>query len=477
LAEKDDFTAGATSASSRMIHGGLRYMEQGEFRLVRESLRERNRLLQHAPGHVLPLPTTIPLFSRWSGILNAMEKFVRGNSQPSQRGTHLVKLGLSLYDAFSGRDRVLPRHRMASKREALAKRPLLNPAVVGTATYYDAWVAMPERLCLEYLADALSQHAGAVALNYCPAVGISSDGLVQLRKTSPGGGDFLVEPRVVINATGAWIDLTNASLGGKTHSVGGTKGSHLILDHPRLHQELAGEQIFYENEDGRICICFPLFDKVLVGSTDIRIDNPDEAVCTDEEVDYILASVKGVFPALELGREHVVSRYCGVRPLPASETGFTGRISRDHSCRKSPPSEAHPWPVFSLIGGKWTTFQAFAEQVADQVLREIESPRQGFPREQAPAFSPTPDFGNEADLREILTREAVVHLDDFLLRRTPLALCERLSSERFEFLANLAAGALGWDQQRLTQERDRTLEILFRRHGVTLSSSPSSPKS
>ncbi|MDE3084761.1 MAG: FAD-dependent oxidoreductase, partial [Verrucomicrobiota bacterium] len=167
LIDKADFAAGATSASSRMIHGGLRYLENGEFHLVREALRERNRLLKNAPHAVKPLPTTIPIFSRWSGFANAAKKFFAAHEKPSKRGAAPIKIGLTLYDLFSGRDRILPLHHFSSRAAALRKRPQLHPDIVCTATYYDAWVALPERLCLELIDDACALHPGAVAINYC----------------------------------------------------------------------------------------------------------------------------------------------------------------------------------------------------------------------------------------------------------------------------------------------------------------------
>jgi glycerol-3-phosphate dehydrogenase len=158
LVDKADYAAGATSASSRMIHGGLRYLENGEFRLVRESLHERNRLLKNAPHAVKPLPTTIPIFSRWSGFANATAKFFDRTSKPSKRGAALVKIGLTLYDLFTARDRVLPTHSYAGRAAALRTRPLLHPGIVCTATYYDAWIPLPEGLCLELIDDALAAH-------------------------------------------------------------------------------------------------------------------------------------------------------------------------------------------------------------------------------------------------------------------------------------------------------------------------------
>jgi glycerol-3-phosphate dehydrogenase len=467
LVDKADFAAGATSASSRMIHGGLRYLENGEFRLVRESLHERNRLLKNAPHAVKPLPTTIPIFSRWSGFANATAKFFDRTSKPSKRGAALVKIGLTLYDLFTARDRVLPTHTFASRTAALRTRPLLHSGIVCTATYYDAWIPLPERLCLELIDDALAAHPGAQALNYVAAIANAADGSVTLRDEITGE-HFPVTPRVVVNATGAWIDFANTALGASTRFIGGTKGSHLIVDHPELLAATAGQQLFYENEDGRICIFFPLHGKVLVGSTDIRIENPDDAVCDEREIDYMLQSVRTVFPVIKIGREHIVSRFCGVRPLPASEAGFTGRISRDHARRDLPPSPpGRPWPVYSLVGGKWTTFRAFAEQVADKIFADLGRTRRTATHDTPiGGREPEPAYHDPAELGHLVRTEAVVHLDDLLLRRTPLALFGQLTPNRFAAVADLVARELGWSPATLTHELTRTREVLAARHGV-----------
>ena len=477
LVDKADFAAGATSASSRMIHGGLRYLENGEFRLVRESIHERNSLLKNAPHAVKPLPTTIPIFSRWSGFANATAKFFDRTSKPSKRGAALVKIGLSHYDLFTARDRVLPTHSFAGRAAALRARPLLHPGIVCTATYYDAWIPLPERLCLELIDDALTAHPGAQALNYVAAIATSPDGAVTLRDEITGE-DFAVTPRVVVNATGAWIDFANTALGQPTRFIGGTKGSHLIVDHPELLAATAGHQLFYENEDGRICIFFPLHGKVLVGSTDIRIENPDDAVCDEREIDYMLQSVRTVFPAIKIGREHIVSRFCGVRPLPASEAGFTGRISRDHARRDLPPAPpARPWPVYSLVGGKWTTFRAFAEQVADKIFADLGRARRTTTHDTPiGGREPEPACHDPAALAHLVRTEAVVHLDDLLLRRTPLALFGQLTPDRFADVANLVARELGWSADTLTHEIARTRELLATRHGIQLSVPSLSPQ-
>lgn len=471
LVDKADFAAGATSASSRMIHGGLRYLENGEFRLVRESLRERDRLLRLAPHAVRPLPTTIPIFSRWSGFNNAIKRIFGLAAPPSARGSMLIKIGLSFYDILTARRRVLPTHNFTNRKDALRLRPQLHPGIVCTATYHDAQVSLPERLCLELIADACAAHPGARAINYCALIRRENSNVILQDTVSDQ--QYSLRPRVVVNATGGWIDFANSALGVKTRWIGGTKGSHLVLDHPELGAACRGEQLFYENPDGRVCIFFEVNGRVLVGSTDIRIDNPDEANCDECEIEYMLESVRTVFPRLHVGREHIISRFCGVRPLPASESGFTGQISRDHSCRVIPAEENLPWPVYAMVGGKWTTFRAFAEQVTDRILSDLGRARTGNSEDRPIPCDETPNSDDEETLRSILSNEAVVHLDDLLLRRTPMGLYHLWTEERFSAIAQLTATALSWDVDRLHKEKARARKILVERHGVQFNQSSS----
>src|SRR6266545_4654158 len=175
LVERGDFCSGASSASSHMAHGGIRYLENGEFRLVREAVRERNRLLQNAPHVVKPLPTTIPIFKRFSGILNAPLKFFRLLDKPSERGSLIIKLGLLMYDAYTGRQRTVPTHQILSRQESLAKWKQLNPAIVNTAVYYDGAILQPERLGVELVLDAEAETPEARALNYVSMISGSED--------------------------------------------------------------------------------------------------------------------------------------------------------------------------------------------------------------------------------------------------------------------------------------------------------------
>ncbi|KXK14417.1 MAG: FAD dependent oxidoreductase [Chloroflexi bacterium OLB14] len=187
---------------------------------------------------------------------------------------------------------------------------------------------------------------------------------------------YEVQPTLLINASGAWIDLSNYSLGLSTKFIGGTKGAHIVINHPELRDAIGENEFFFENKDGRIVLICPLFDRVLIGTSDIKIDNPDEATCTDEEVDYFIDLVKHVFPSIQVTHNHIVFRYTGVRPLENSTAKSTSQYSRDHSIQVLSGDWTNlQFPVYSLIGGKWTTFRAFSEEVTDKALNFLNIPR------------------------------------------------------------------------------------------------------
>jgi len=517
LVEKDDYCSGASAALSRMVHGGLRYLENGEFSLVRESLVERDRLLRNAPHYVAPLPTMVPIFEIFSGLANGIVRFLGLTRRPSRRGAVAIKAGLGIYDFLARRRALMPRHKFRRRKATLAKWPALNPAIRSSATYYDAWVSHPERIGIELLRDGLSAGPNAGALNYA-VIEQAGAGEFLLRdcisgETSP------MQPRLVINATGGWIDLANGALfpadARPAPLMGGTKGSHLIIDNPALRDMLDGHMIYYENEDGRICILFPYLGKVLVGSTDIRVDDPDAVRCEADERDYILQSLAFVLPSVRIRPEEVVFQFAGVRPLPASKDSFTGRIPRDHFCTVLEGRDGGP-PVLCMIGGKWTTFRSFGELAADLALerlgrsrrvgtadralgggRAFPSDRSGWIRELAVPMGLSLDrattlferYGTDAEhvvrftaagpdhllphagysareLLHLIRTEAVEHLDDLLLRRTTLAITGELSLEMAEAALDLLAAEKGWTAQRKAEERSRFLTLMRERHGV-----------
>ena len=515
LVEKSDFCSGTSAASTRVIHGGLRYLENTELRLVRESLRERNRLLRNAPHYVKPLPTTIPIFSWTSGILPAIRNLLGWPARPGNRGALLIKTGLTLYDFLAGRQSPLPRHRFQSRRAALALRPALNPEAICTATYYDAKITYPERLCLELVLDAEAACPGARALNYVRTQSAAGGAVVLRDEVS--GETCRVKPRIVVNATGPAIDFTNRGLGRNSNFIGGTKGSHIVLDHPELVEATGDEMIYFVNRDGRICIFYAVHDKIIAGATDIPAEDP-AAVCDDSEVDYILEAMRLAFPSIRVDRSHVVFRFCGVRPLPRSDALTPGQISRDHSYPVLAPGDGIDFPIYSLVGGKWTTYRALAERVADEILRVLECPRvrssadlpigggkgyprmpegTGLPQERLAALLERYGTGvdrvaaylqagpdaplaclpaySRREIAFIALHERVVHLDDLILRRTMMALLGQVNGPLLEELAAIVSPLLGCSPADAAAEVARTIQLLEKVHGVRAAALSKSP--
>ncbi|HFC12699.1 MAG TPA: glycerol-3-phosphate dehydrogenase/oxidase, partial [Anaerolineae bacterium] len=372
LVERGDFASGASSASSHMVHGGIRYLENGEFRLVREAVQERNRLIENAPQYVNPLATTIPIFKWGSGIFNAPLKFLNLLDRPAERGALVIKAGLTMYDAYTSGGAV-PKHDFVLREKSLAAYPALNPEIVCTATYYDAAMPSPERILVEVLRDGVAEGDHAQAVNYVSAVGLKN-GAVVLRDELTQEL-FEIRPKLLINAAGPWIDFVNDTLDQPSRFIGGTKGSHIVLDNPELRAALCDHEFFFENEDGRIVLIYPLKDKVMLGTSDIAITDPSQVRCTEDEIDYFFELVDRIFPSIEVSREQIVHRFSGVRPLPASDAKTTGQVTRDHHNQIVPADAQRPFATFNLIGGKWTTFRAFGEQTADKALDYLAAER------------------------------------------------------------------------------------------------------
>jgi glycerol-3-phosphate dehydrogenase len=505
LVDAKDFSSGASAASSHMVHGGIRYLENGEFRLVKESLQERNRLLVNAPHLVSPLHTVIPIFSTFSGMLSApLRVFTHKSGPPKERGALLIKLGLMMYDTFGLAKGTLGRHRFLGRKKSLTEVPGLNPTVKYTAHYFDAAMAKPERLALDVLLDGLAEGDHARAYNYLAATGMTGDSIHLTDHLT--GTTVDVTASVVINATGPWTDITNKTLGVDTHFMGGTKGSHIVVDHPDLFQSCKGREIFFENSDGRIVLIYPVQGRVLIGTTDLPIDNPDDAVCTEEEVDYFIDLVGHVFPDYPIDRSHIVHRLSGVRPLPAAGDLTPGMISRDY--RVVPGTFANNTPLISLVGGKWTTFRALGEHLAKEALGilGVEHTRttadlpigggRGYPtteaarkkwieenkgdhdearvdtllnrygtratqflRAEQPGEAPLaclPTY-TRSEIVTIITAEHVMRLDDLIFRRTGLGFTGSVTPEVSHELAAILADVRHDGDQTLRNSETRTL--------------------
>ena len=517
LVERGDFVSGASSASSHMVHGGIRYLENGEFRLVKEAVTERNDLLKTAPHYVKPLETTIPIYKTFSGILSAPFRLLvtHGRGKPNERGALLIKVGLIMYDTFSRDGGSVPRHTFLGKKKSLSELPKLNPDLAYTATYFDASMHDPERIALDVLRDGIEAGAGRTqAVNYVSAVGADANGVRVRDEVS--GEEFSVKAKVVLNTAGPWTDLANQAMGLDTTFMGGTKGSHIVLDNPELLAATGGREIFFEHSDGRIVLIYPLKDRVLVGTTDIDADPSKPVVCTDDEIEYFFDLIGHVFPTIGVDRSQIVYTFSGIRPLPRHDDTAPGFVSRDYRIVED---EVAGVPAMSLVGGKWTTFRALAEHLSMKTLQKLRRPHrvstQGLPIGGGAGFPATPEqrrrwiaartnahsaelveamlerYGTRADailaalpaeptpvpdaagyfreeLAFIAENEQVVHLIDVLLRRTHLAFVGGMTERTLQEVAEAVAEPLGWDSARVDEEVARTTEILRSAHRVDL---------
>jgi len=523
LIERGDYMSGASAASSHMIHGGIRYLENGEFRLVREAVQERNRLLKTAPHYVKPLQTTIPIFSTFSGITAAPLRFLtHKQSTTTERGALLIKVGLVLYDSFSRDGGSVPRHQFHGRRKSLADQPALNPNLKYTATYYDAAMNNPERLGLDVLLDGVV--AGGRSANYVEAIGAAKsdqgDGGVLVRDRL-SGEEFVLTADVIVNTTGPWTDLTNDALGTPTTFMGGTKGSHIVLDNPELFAATKGRELFFENDDGRIVLICPIKGRVLVGTTDVDADPRDPMIETDDDTEYFFKLVSHIFPNVAIDRSQIIFTYAGIRPLPRHDDETPGFVSRDYRIEKGRFGGS---PLLSLVGGKWTTFRAFGEHMTNEVLALLKRERTtftttlaigggaGFPTSEtarnawihshatvvnrsrvaqlltrygtraidviaaigAGVDAPlrTTDLYTTAELDYLARSESVVHLDDVLLRRTDLAFTGAVTSELIEEFAAVVGESLGWTQEQRAHEIDATRSTLTTLHGIVFAEQP-----
>jgi glycerol-3-phosphate dehydrogenase len=363
LVERGDFAAGTSSRSSKLVHGGLRYLQQKEFRLVYEALAERQRLLRLAPHLVKPLPFLIPVFASGVAGLARARAYARG-----------VGTALWMYDATGGA-RIGKLHKRLSKREALELMPDLDGRKLAAGfLYYDARVD-DARLTLTVVKTAAS--LGAVVANRVEATG--------LRRESAGGridGAVLTDrltgrrmetrAAVVINAAGVWADELRAlDEGANPHSIRPAKGVHITLPAGRPALDIAA--VLSVPGDRRSVFVVPWGDRIYVGTTDTDYDGPlDEPECTAADVDYLLGALNA-WITKPVGRHEVLGTWAGLRPLvggsgPAAEaapSSKTADLSRRHSVRVAPSG------LVTIVGGKLTTYRAMAEDTVDEAVGVI----------------------------------------------------------------------------------------------------------
>jgi len=382
LVDAGDLASGATSKSSRLIHGGLRYLEYGDLQLVQESLDERRRNLELAGHFVKPLELFIPVEHAWSGLLasavgfaglkrSALGRWLAPGT--TSRGFWPVRIGLGMYDWLAG-NQGLPASRALPLQDPQAPR-VDRQRYSGLLAYSDAQMLYPERVVLALLADARAlateRHLTLDVATYAQ-LNRQPDGRWNI--TSP----LFTQPRtcapqVIVNASGAWGDRTLQIFGIPDAAFfGGTKGSHLITWHAGLRAALNGRAVYAEAEDGRPVFTLPFGDAVLIGTTDVSFEgDPRDARASEAEIAYLLAMVERVF-GIRLSRNDITLHYSGVRPLPRQSAATNAAVSRDHHVLWQTDQAT---PIVTLVGGKLTTWRSLAEEVVTQVLSRVGSNR------------------------------------------------------------------------------------------------------
>jgi glycerol-3-phosphate dehydrogenase len=389
LLDKGDVASGTTQWATRLIHGGLRYLEYYEVSLVRESLKDREILLHIAPHLVKPLGFLVPIYER------------------AKHGPRMIRMGMIGYDALS-LDKSLENHRMLSAEEALEREPGLNPeGLLGAAFYYDAQVEYAERIAVENAISA--REHGAVVLTYAKVDRLLSEGdrVTGVEFTDVLGGEtYGARAPVTINVAGPWVDEVLGQ-SGESRMIGGTKGSHLIVD--PFPGAPKNEALYVEaRKDGRPYFIVPWNGRYLIGTTDIRYDGDlDRVVADEEEIEYLIDETNYVIPEANLTRESVLFTYSGIRPLPYQPEGAEGSVTRSHivydhargkgiGTKRSSIGEGAPRVegLISIVGGKLTTYRNLSRQTVDMVYNKLgrEAPESRTAKVPLPGGE-TEDFG------------------------------------------------------------------------------------
>jgi glycerol-3-phosphate dehydrogenase len=353
LLEKNDFGSGTTSASTKLIHGGLRYLEYFEVGLVRESLREREILLKNAPHLVKPLSLVFPVYKH------------------DKRSYGGIRVGLIAYDVLSY-DKSLARHKMIKSEDLIKLEPNINhDDLIGGAMFYDCQVVYPERLCLENI--VMARKYGAIALNYTKVVDI------KLQKRKVVGLTFLdvvsnlkydVACEMIVNVAGPWVDsicqLTKQNL---VRKIGGTKGSHIVV---RKFENAPNNALYFSTQqDNRPIFVIPWRDYLLIGTTDSKHEGPpDDIIADTDEVDYLLNETKRVIPGANLSRSDILYTYSGIRPLPFVFDLPEDSITRKHMIFDHEKNEKIVG-LISIIGGKITTYRSLAKETVSLLCSKL----------------------------------------------------------------------------------------------------------
>jgi glycerol-3-phosphate dehydrogenase len=432
LIDKGDFGSGTSSRSSRLVHGGVRYLEHGHLHLVFEASAERRRLLRLAPHLVRPLPFIWPVYS--------------GQRLPLWK----IAAGLTLYDVLS-LFRNVERHRRLDDTEVLGHEPRLRAeGLSGGVRYFDA-ATDDARLTLANVLDATE--LGAIAVNHVAfRSGGPTAGGVHLARVEDAltGTRFDIRARVLVNAAGPWSDaVTEAAGGGAASRVRGSKGVHISVRRERIGNRDAITMI--HPVDGRVLFALPAGTTTIVGTTDTFTEaSPDEVRASEADVAYLLDAANGFFPEAHLSRDDVIAAWAGIRPLVPT-TRSSVAASREHAVTRVGSSVA-------ITGGKLTTYRVMAEEVVDAAREILRMPRRRATTGSRPfpdRMSAVADAGREVevglpyrlhDLRVGVERELACTLGDLLIRRTHVAHETRDNGRATaRRVADFVAPLLGWD--------------------------------
>lgn len=437
LVERDDFAGGTSSRSSRLVHGGVRYLEHGYLKLVFEASRERRTLLRTAPHLVRPLQFIWPVYrgarlSRWE-----------------------VRAGLALYDALA-MFRNVGRHRGLSAAGVLAAEPALaRDGLKGGASYWDA-ATDDAAITLANVIDARA--AGAVVLNHAALQSLMSDrdrvtgGVVRDELT---GDTIKVAARIVVNATGPWTDaIRRMEDPSAAPAVLGTKGVHIAVPADRMGNRAAVTML--SPVDGRVMFCLPGVSQTIIGTTDTNTDAlPDTVRANRDDVRYLLESANRFFPAAQLGPRDVIAAWAGIRPLVSGgNKGDPAAASREHSITLGSRG------VIAISGGKLTTYREIAEQAVDLAVRQLKRSASACVTATTllRGSERTPVFGQLfepivegqpwtlSDATRAVEQELACTLTDILVRRTKVAFSARDHGiPAAPRVAAVVARHMGWD--------------------------------
>lgn len=354
LVEKEDIGSGTSSWSGRLVHGGLRYLEQGDIRLVRESLREREILFRLAPHIVKPVSLMMPFYNH--------------NARPNW----MIRVAMLAYDILSF-DKSTVNHKVLSRKKTISRFPDIGlDGLTGSAVFMDGQVVWSERLCAEIALSAVRD--GVQLFTYAKVDGFMResnriagityrDQLTQER--------HILRSKLVVNAAGPWVDhVLNAAAIHGHRLIGGAKGSHLILNpFPGAPKDV----VYYESRaDGRLVLIIPWGDKIMIGTTDTKYEcDPDTAQADDVEISYLLGEVNQLIPLANLTPDDVLYTYSGVRPLPYVPSTNEWKVPRSHVIHDHGPCHSG---LYSIIGGKLTTYRSLAEDTMKVVFASLKQP-------------------------------------------------------------------------------------------------------